>query len=147
MEVVESASWSDIEKIVDMVTWLLQDPDPSKLDLPLQKTFTLKDVKYGFIPDWTRLSLGEFADLETFTGAGAYENLEKIIALIYRPVIEDRGYEYSIENYAPSEAKNKTMLECPMDVAISALLFFCRIGKILVKDTQQYLRATEKKTS
>ena len=143
MDLVKNASWSDIEKIVDMVTWLFETPDPTKLDLPLQNRFTLNEVTYGFIPDRTKLSLGEFADLETFSAKGAYQNLECIIALVYRPIKEDKGYEYSIEDYAPSEKKNKIMLDCPMDVAVSAMLFFCRIGEALVKDTPPSLRPTE----
>ena len=71
--------------------------------------------------------------------------MERIIALVYRPIKEDKGYEYSIEDYAPSEKKNKIMLDCPMDVAVSAMLFFCRIGEALVKDTPPYLLPKEKK--
>ena len=33
------------------------------------------------------------------------------------------------------------MLECPMDVAVSAMVFFYRIGRKLAEDTKLFLQA------
>mgnify|MGYP003147232877 CR=1 FL=1 len=140
-ETVQRIDWSDIEGVIKDIGWLLAEPDPTKLNLPLQKTFTLNGTQYGFIPDWTKLSVGEFADLETYCSEGAYKNLESILAVVYRKVTKQVGKDYSIDDYSPHPQKNEAMLECPMDVAVSAMVFFYHIGRKLAQDTKRFLQA------
>ena len=145
-ETIQKIDWEDIESVIKDIGWLIAEPDPSKLNLPLQKTFTLNGANYGFIPDWTKLSVGEFADLETYCSDGAYKNLENILAVVYRKITKKVKQDYSIDNYSPHPQKSEAMLECPMDVAVSAMVFFYRIGMKLAEDTKQFLQAqtTEK---
>lgn len=137
-KVVNGADWGDIERIVGMLTWLIEEPDPAKLDLPLQKRFEFEGVEYGFIPDWTKLTVGEFADLESYCSQGAYKNLEKILAVVYRPIVETKADTYDIDKYSPHPSKAEKMLGLSMDIAVSAMLFFYHIGKILAEDTQRF---------
>ena len=137
-KVVNGADWGDIERIIGMLTWLIEEPDPANLDLPLQKRFKFEGVEYGFIPDWTKLTVGEFADLESYCSQGAYKNLEKILAVVYRPIVETKGDTYDIDKYSPHPSKAEKMLGLTMDIAVGAMLFFYHIGKILTEDTQRF---------
>lgn len=139
-EDLENADWEGVNKVMNMVSWITQEPDTSPKKNPLIREFTLKGVEYGFIPNWTKLTLGEFADLETYTGLGAYDKLESILSVLYRPIIKRSVDSYTIEPYNPNHEKQQTMLECKMDVAVSAMVFFYRIGTILAKDSRRSLK-------
>tara|TARA_R110002124_G_scaffold285994_1_gene465600 strand:+ start:565 stop:1137 length:573 start_codon:yes stop_codon:yes gene_type:complete len=135
---LDNADWRDVSKLMDMVAWITKEPETSSDKNPLIREFTLKGIDYGFIPNWTKLTLGEFADLETYTGLGAYEKLESILSVLYRPILKRSVDSYSIEPYNPNHEKQQAMLDCKMNIAVSAMVFFYRIGTILAKDSQRY---------
>ena len=137
---LDRADWADVHKVMERVSWLTEEPDTTLDKNPLIREFTLKGIDYGFIPNWNKLTLGEFSDLETYTGLGAYDNLESILSVLYRPIVKKSIDSYTLEPYNPNYEKKQTMLECKMDVAVSALVFFYRIGKELTKGLQPSLK-------
>ena len=137
-KVLNHAPVDQIAECIKAITWLIQEPDITKSKIPLQKTFYLDGVEYGLIPNWTRLTVGEFADIESYTN-DTYGNLEKILAVLYRPITQKKADEsYSIEAYEPHHTKQEAMLNCKMDVVIGAMVFFYHIGKGFVKDMHHY---------
>lgn len=96
----------------------------------------LHGVRYGLIPNWNKLSLGEFADLEHYASNGFFECLHEVMSVIYRPIIDEGRGWYTIEGYNQTEAKKEVMLDMPMDVALKAMVFFYNIGTKLSKDLE-----------
>ena len=144
-KVLNHAPVEQIAKCIKAITWLIQEPDITKSNIPLQKTFYLDGVEYGFIPNWTKLTVGEFADLESYTN-DTYANLEKIMAVLYRPITQKKADEsYSIEPYEPHHTKQESMLNCKMDVVIGAMVFFYHIGQEFVKDMHHYSKKEKTK--
>ena len=144
-KVLNYAPVDEIAKCIKAITWLIQEPDITKSNIPLQKTFVLNGVEYGFIPNWTKLTVGEFADIESYT-SDTYNNLEKIMAVLYRPVTQKKADEsYSIEPYEPHHTKQEAMLNCKMDVVIGAMVFFYHIGREFVKDMPHYFKNQKNK--
>lgn len=144
-KVLNHAPVHEIAKCIEAITWLIQEPDITKSEIPLQKTFYLNGVEYGFIPNWTKLTVGEFADIESYT-SDTYGNLEKIMAVLYRPVTQKKADEsYSIEAYEPHHTKQENMLNCKMNVVIGAMVFFYHIGREFVKDTHRYSKSQKNK--
>tara|TARA_R100000781_G_scaffold114925_2_gene87890 strand:- start:574 stop:1164 length:591 start_codon:yes stop_codon:yes gene_type:complete len=139
------ANWKDLSKVIEKLGWLLKEPDPLALALPLQNTFTMKGVEYGFIPNWTKLTVGEFADLETYCSKSLFDNLEKALAVLYRPIEKKKVDSYRIEAYSPHHKKQENMLDCTMDIVIGAVVFFYRIGKRLAIDSRLYSLQQKKK--
>ena len=129
----------DVKQVIAHLQWLL-NPDEQQ-DHPLIPTFYLDGTEYGFVPDWTQLSIGEMIDLETFAKEGFYETLEKTMAVMYRRVTRRVGSLYEIEAYQPSKFKDGVMQAAPMSAAMGAMLFFSRIGRRLAHDTLNYLKA------
>jgi hypothetical protein len=70
----------DSEFIVNTLTDMF-DKKPA-----LVKSFTLNNVSYGFHPQLDDLTLGEYIDLDTYIGD--WENIEKAMAVLYRPVVQ-----------------------------------------------------------
>lgn len=141
---LKHVDWFDVTRLMEMVSWIIEAPDLRETKHPLIREFTMNGVDYGFIPNWTKLTLGEFADLETYSSQGAFDNLEKILALLYRPIEKRSVDSYRIAPYEPHSSKQEAMLECKMDAAISAMVFFYRIGRVFVIDSQRSLKRVKK---
>lgn len=64
--------------------------------------FELNGVKYGFIPDWKKMSFAEWVDLDTLFTKKEKEVMDYIhiiTAIMYRPIISENGSKYEIEDY------------------------------------------------
>ena len=125
---------------VDRVTTILNDMFDSKPELV--KTFKLKGIEYGFIPNLSAISFGEYIDLDTFIGD--WKNIEKAMSVLYRPVISKLKGKYLIEDYAVG--KEERLLDMPMDAVLSSIFFLWNLGLDLSKNMTSYLEVEETKT-
>ena len=114
-------------------------------DKTLIKKVDFNGVKYGFIPNLSSISLGEFVDIEEYCKK-PYDNLHKIMSVLYRPIIKERGERYNIEEYKPDEFEQDKFKDFPIIESVSALSFFFRLGKQLKLALLKYsTRKVEKK--
>ena len=58
---------------------------------------TIEGKDYGFHPDLEELTLGEWADIETFIQKDIQKHLPEICAILYRPVKEKGKDAYIIQ--------------------------------------------------
>jgi len=105
-----------------------------KEDTPLQRDFTLTDpngdsVTFGFIPKLDDITLGEFADLESYISD--WQQMHKALAVLYRPVTFRKGDLYLIEEYNGTDKYSGIMKDAPVNVALGAVVFFYRLGSVL----------------
>lgn len=126
---------ADIEKVTSMMAFLWQ---PDKSGHELKRTFMHEGTKYGFIPDLSNLSVGEFADLDNYTTDD--KNLHKVMSILYRPVLREVGEFYDIEPYDPQPRYAETAKGFPMSIAMGALVFFYATAKALSQDLEIYLK-------
>jgi hypothetical protein len=123
----------------DRVTAILGDMFTQKPDLVTK--FWLNGVEYGFIPDLDELSFGEYIDLDTYLGD--WENIHTAMNVLYRPITENKGNRYSIEEYDVN-TKDR-LLDMPLDAVISSVFFFYHLGKDLSVVMNRYLKEEMKK--
>lgn len=109
----------------------------------LQRTFKMKGIEYGFIPNFDKISFGEFVDLDTYIADTS--NLHKTMSILYRKIIKKTGEFYDIARYTGEEDPN-IMLDMPMDIVNGALVFFYSLGKELLKCIPNYLQQELTKT-
>ena len=101
-----------------------------------------RTVEFGFIPKLDDISFGEYIDLESYIGK--WESMHKAMAVLFRPVAkESRGF-YLIEDYGGSSKYSEAMKDMPVDVALSATVFFYRLGIELSQGIVNYLENQEK---
>ena len=102
----------------------------TKMSEELHQFVTIDNVKYGFHPNLSEMSTGEFADLDTLC-KDLNDNLHLIIAILYRPVAKEAHGKYSIEAYdGELEARGRVFKKkLKANVVNSALVFFWTIGK------------------
>ena len=75
-EVIKKLELSDVLVPLKMITDM-----EAEVDGVHNATFTLNGKRYGFIPSLEDITLGEYADIETFIKQGLSENLNKKEAL------------------------------------------------------------------
>ena len=104
----------------------------------LVRHFKIKNIEFGFIPKLDEITFGEYVDLENHLQN--WETYHKAMAVMYRPIKEKRKDKYSIVDYEPNEDMQELMRFAPLDVAISASLFFWTLGSELLSLTLSYLQ-------
>ena len=89
-------------------------------------TFEHEGIEYGIIPDLSAITLGEYADLETFLGNNIIDNLCDIASVLFRPVTDRYEGGYSVEAYDLQSAKIRAKAFKTLSVSQvqSALVFF-----------------------
>lgn len=137
---LNDAEYDSLGGAASKLQWLLDEPDPFTMRMPLVQRLHLEGREYGFIPDWTRLTVAEHADLETMCSNDIFRNLERVMAILYRPIVKEAFGMYEIETYEPDKERSKVMLDCTMDVCVSAVVFFCNTARALATTTRRYLR-------
>ena len=129
LDEVMRLKFNDTELIVNTLTQMFeQKPN-------LVTSFKLDKVNYGFHPQLDDLTLGEYIDLDTFIGD--WENIEKAMAVLYRPVVNKLKDKYIIEDY--KVGKDQEMLDMPMDAVLSSIFFLWNLGLDLSKAMMNYL--------
>ena len=140
--VVKKMAYKDLLEIMDIVKKMI-DTEPKKEDF--RKIFTFNKEEYGFCPNLSNITTGEYIDLESYCKE-PIENLHIIMSILYRKITFKRNDRYAIEEYNPDEFKEELFKDCPMDIALSCLGFFLTLGSDLVKISLKSLQAQEKKT-
>ena len=129
LDEVMRLKFNDTKLIVNTLTEMFeQKPN-------LVSKFKLNKKEYGFHPQLDDLTLGEYIDLDTFIGD--WENIEKAMAVLYRPVVNKLKEKYIIEEY--KVGKDQEMLDMPMDAVLSSIFFLWNLGIDLSKAMMNYL--------
>mgnify|MGYP001552455614 CR=1 FL=1 len=114
---------------------------------PVQATFEFNGVLYGLETDLTKLNFGGWIDLEVFISEGFSQNLNKIVALYYRPIKAQIGTKYVLEPYDTEECLKRAeeFLELPFDIVSGASTFFLTFTKIYTENTLHILKRKNKR--
>ena len=135
--IVKKMAYTDLLEIMDIIKKMI-DTEPTKQDF--KKLFTFKGEEYGFCPNLSRLTTGEYIDLETYCKE-PIENLHIIMSILYRRVTNKVNNRYAVESYDPEEFKEELFKDCPMNIALSSLGFFLTLGERLAKISHSFLEA------
>jgi hypothetical protein len=93
-------------------------------------------VEFGLIPNFDKMSYGEFVDLESYLFVE--KDLHRAMAVMYRPVkLKSKG-SYLIHDYKGTEYLAEVMKNTPLDVALAARVFFYRLATKLSNFTMAY---------
>ena len=124
LEIFCGVPFSDLPnvRLVDAVNVLQQLTKTLSEKPGLTKFFELNEVKYGFIPALNEISLGEFVDLDSYLSDWA--TMHRAMAVLYRPVVKEKGERYDIEKYEATDERDELMKQMPASVVLGALVFF-----------------------
>lgn len=121
----------DMQKMISLIAEALQEKPEFK------QRFKLNDMEFGFIPNLETISFGEYIDIES--NLSSWENFHIALAVLYRPITKEVGDTYEIMEYKGDEEFHDLMKLVPLDIALSASVFFWSLEKSLLSDMIQYL--------
>ena len=99
----------------------------------LEKIYVIDGVEYGFHPDLSEITLGEYADIETFVNRDLQKHLPEIMAILFRPVVAKEKDVYTIEAYdGDISLRAEKMRKMNAEQVQSALVFFWIFVKVFV---------------
>jgi len=124
---------TDVRNVVSIIAEMF-DSKPS-----LVNTFKIDGIEYGFIPNLDEMSFGEYIDLDTYIGD--WDNIEKAMGVLYRPVEMRKGNRYHIKEYEAGETEHLKAM--PLDAVLGSILFFYRLGNDLCRIMMNSLEGTE----
>ena len=115
----------------------------------LQTTFELEGVEYGLMADMTKLNFGGWVDLEFLTTDGVEKNMNKIMAIMYRPIIKETKNGYEIEEYDHDDMEDRAeiFLDLPIELFWGVSNFFSALVRAYTKSMKaslEYQRTKEK---
>ena len=109
----------------------------SKNETSLEKRIKFNGKKYGFIPNLSKITTGEFVDIEEY-GKDINKNLHRIMSVLYREIDKTSGKLYNVKSYDPDEIEIDKFKKLPMSTTLSAIDFFFRLGTRLLEDLNNY---------
>ena len=122
---------SDSQEIIKILSDMF-DQKPA-----LVHKFKLNGVQYGFHPQLDDLTLGEYIDLDTFIGD--WDNMEKAMNVLYRPIVAKLKDKYTIKEYEVET--DVDLLDMPMDAVMSSIFFFVEFRSGIVNNYDELFGA------
>ena len=105
----------------------------SQEDTTLKNIIEINGVEYGFMPDLDSISLGMYADIETFIKNGIDKNLPELMAVLYSPIKLKKNDIYIIEPYdGDIRLRAEEMKQMSATQVHSALVFFYHFSSVLL---------------
>ena len=90
--VVKKMAYKDLLEIMGIIKKMI-DTEPDKEEF--RKTFMFKKEEYGFCPNLSKITTGEYIDLETYC-KDPIDNLHIIMSILYRKINFKRNKRYAI---------------------------------------------------
>ena len=141
-KLIKELALSDVAVIMSKVGELQQEQDTK-----LKRIIEINGVEYGFMPDLDSISLGMYADIETFIKNGIDKNLPELMAVLYSPIKLKKNDIYIIEPYdGDIRLRAEEMKLMSAEQVQSALVFFYTLGKVLSEIMPLYLMERLKET-
>ena len=134
-QLVKELELSDVAFIMSKVSELQAAGDDS-----LKRIIEIEGKEYGFHPDLSSITLGEYADIEMFIKNDMEKNLPEMMAVLYRPITaKGENGVYTIEAYDGNiSIRAEEMKKMSGEQVQSALVFFWHLGEVFVKILQSF---------
>ena len=135
-QLIKQLELKDVVAIMSKLTEFQQKQNSS-----LKRIIEIDGKRYGFHPDLDSITLGEWADLETFIKQDIEKNLPEVMAILYRPITEetDSGV-YTIAAYDGNiTIRAEQMKKMSAEQVQSAVVFFWHLGNVLLMTLPSFL--------
>ena len=127
--IIKELSLKDVSNLFERLSNLQKEHNEL-----LYMTVTIDGVNYGMHPDLSEITLGEYADLETFIKDGLQKNLPNIMAILFRPITAEKNGVYTIEAYDGNiKMRAEEMKKMNAEQVQNALVCFWTFVRIFIK--------------
>tara|TARA_R110000824_G_scaffold22909_4_gene83121 strand:- start:827 stop:1429 length:603 start_codon:yes stop_codon:yes gene_type:complete len=143
-DLIKKLELKDVAAIMNEVAQLQAEEKTT-----LKRIVEIGDKKYGFHPNLDSITLGEWADIETFVTTDVEKYLPEVMAILYRPIIEEtESGVYTIESYDGNVTiRAEEMKKMSAEQVQSALVFFYHLGNEWSSNFKSSSMETQKETT
>tara|TARA_R110002020_G_scaffold160732_4_gene345284 strand:- start:813 stop:1457 length:645 start_codon:yes stop_codon:yes gene_type:complete len=129
-QLVRELGIQDVAVIMNKIAELQVEQDSS-----LKSIIEVEGKEYGFHPRLDDITLGEYADLETFIKNGIENSMPEVMAILYRPITaKGENGVYTIEAYDGNiSIRAEEMKKMSAEQVQSAMVFFWNFARELSK--------------
>jgi len=134
-DLINQLELKDVAVIMSKLAELQAEQDSS-----LKRIIEVEGKRYGFHPNLEEITLGEYADIETFIKNDIEKNMPEVMAILYRPIVEEENDVYTIEAYDGNiSIRAEQMKKMSVEQVQSALVFFWHFVNDLLMILPLYL--------
>ena len=144
VELLEKCTKKAIDSVLDELGKLLK----KQINTDLNLIITIDGIDYGLHPNLHELKLKEFVDLDNKLADG-WGAMDKVMAILYRPITKQKGDKYDIEEYDYITASKRAKIfkdNLSVNTVNGAAGFFLTIATDYITTTQVYLKNLPRKT-
>ena len=137
-QVLQDCKKSDIDAVMSELGKLMEQETNKHLNLII----TIDNIDYGFHPNLHELKLKEFVDLDNKLADG-WSAMDSVMAILYRPITEQKGDKYKIEEYDFRSAKKRAEIfrdNLSVNTVNGAASFFLTIATDYISTMQVYTK-------
>ena len=134
-DLIKQLELKDVALIMSKVAEMQQEQNSS-----LKRVIEIEGKRYGFHPDLSSITLGEWSDIETFIKQDIEKNLPEVMAILYREIEEEKNDIYTIKAYDGNiSIRTEVMKKMSAEQVQSALVFFYHFVTKLSEILPSYL--------
>ena len=127
-DLINQLELKDVALIMSKMAELQAEQDGS-----LKRVIEIEGKRYGYHPNLSEITLGEYADLETLMKSDIEKNMAELMAILYRPIVEEKNDVYTIEAYdGDISIRTEEMKKMSAEQVQSALVFFWGFVNVLL---------------
>ena len=142
-QVLQDCKKSDIDAVMSELGKLMEQETNKHLNLII----TIDNIDYGFHPNLHELKLKEFVDLDNKLADG-WSAMDSVMAILYRPITEQKGDKYKIEEYDFRSAKKRAEIfrdNLSVNTVNGAASFFLTIATDYISTMQVYTKSLSRR--
>jgi len=128
-------------KTIDLINKFIQ----SKVTFPpfeeLVTTFIHDGIEYGLETNFGAMAWGAWVDLEVYSSDNILDNVHKLLAILYRPIVSKKGKKYKIEPYDSETVLERAeiFLDIPVSIWFQSSDFFLTIVNLSISNIKNSL--------
>lgn len=135
---IELVSANDYDEIINQIDLALNQT------VEFKPTFFIKDVEFGFIPNFDKMTIGEFIDVSEY--GTDVNKMHQLMAVLFRPIKKkDALGNYEIIKYKGTKQYSDIMKHMPLSIVNGSLVFFSSLANELVSYTAKYMQEGQAK--
>lgn len=114
-----------------------------RVDHELVPIVEFNGKKWGFEPNLSQMTYGAYLDISKYDTLAIDDNWVKIMNILYRPIVEQKGTMYTTQPYDATEDNTKEISQWGMNIHFGALFFFLHLSTDLVISIPNYLKGED----
>ncbi|NQY43169.1 MAG: hypothetical protein HRT87_07505 [Legionellales bacterium] len=133
---VKAMTRQSFDEVLTHINTILSSIDSN---VPLTRTFHYKGRKYGLVPNFDKISIGELIDCDN--NIHDWQKMHIVMNVLFREIEAEANGKYIVEKYDEEYLKKEHNLDVPLDIALGCYFFLQNLLGDLLKSIPSSIKA------